>query len=148
MGVRDPAADDSHRDRTTATTRPVDGQSVEAHSIARDDAFRLLQDGRRRAVLRFLVTTPSDGPYAVDAVAHVVAAVESGDPTAVDVERVRTALYHSHLPRLASLGVVEYDSERGRIAPTPLLSALEPFLADGLHASDDLTVYTVEEEVR
>jgi hypothetical protein len=144
MGVRDPAADDVHRDRTAATTRSADDQVVEAHSIPRDDAFRLLQSGRRRAVLRFLSTTPSEGPFSVAALARVVAAVEADDPSDERVERVRTALYHTHLPRLAAAGVVAYDGERGRIEATPLLAAFEGFLADGLHAAGDLTVYTVE----
>lgn len=148
MGARDTPAHDSAYESHTAATRSDDGSDRYAR-IARDDAFHLLKDDRRRAVLRYLASGHKDGPTPVSTLTAFVAAVEHEDgSTSVGEirERVHIALHHSHLPMLADHGVVDYDHEAGTVEPTPLLAALTPYLADGLDAEDDIVVDTVHVE--
>ncbi|MUV58194.1 hypothetical protein [Halogeometricum sp. CBA1124] len=150
MGARDSPAHDSAYDSTTTGTRPGDDRSDRYVRISRDDAFHLLQNDCRRAVLRLLLTEERDDPTPLSTLAAFVAAVkyEGDDSDAVGEvqERVRIALHHSHLPLLAEHGVVDYDPEAETVAAAPLLAALAPFLSDGLGGDDDLVVDTVQVE--
>lgn len=96
-------------------------------------AFDLLGSSRRRYVLYYL-TDLSDEPaeVAVDVLAEHVAACEAvpgRDADEETVARVRTALRHVHLPKLADAGVVDYDpgertvTLRGTAGLDPLLDA-------------------------
>lgn len=150
MGARDTPARDSVYESHDAATRPDDDQSEQYARIARDDVFHLLQDQRRRAVLRTLLTDRHDGPIPLSALAAYVSAVEHGDDAPESVgeiqNRVRTALHHSHLPLLDEYDVVEYDAEARTVEPKPLLAAFEPFLADGLDAGEEIVVDEVQVE--
>lgn len=89
-------------------------------------AFDLLQDARRRGVL---YTVKRNGETSVEEVARRIAVWQSTDGRgAPDPETVETSLVHSHLPRLADAGVVEYDRERGTVDLTDSATGLEPFL--------------------
>ncbi|ADQ68243.1 hypothetical protein C499_14975 [Halogeometricum borinquense DSM 11551] len=143
MDARDVFADDSVADGHTATTS-YDSDSARGDArISRDDAFRLLQDERRRAVLRFLRAEENSDPTPLSTLTSFVAGVahrdgsdgdDSGDtggtPDAKAQDRARVSLHHSHLPMLEEYGVVKYDSEDETVEPKPLLAALTPFLAD------------------
>jgi hypothetical protein len=150
MGARDTPAHDSVYDSTTTRTQLGDDRSNRYVRISRDDAFHLLQNDCRRAVLRLLLTEEGDGPTPLSTLAAFVAAVkyDGGDATAVGEiqERVRVALHHSHLPMLAEHGVVDYDPEDETVEAAPLLAALAPFLSDGLGADDDIVVDRVQVE--
>jgi predicted transcriptional regulator len=41
---------------------------------------------------------------------------------------VAVALRHTHLPRLADAGVVDYDPDSGRVAPAAAADRLRPYL--------------------
>lgn len=79
------------------------------------DVHEAFADERRQATLGVLVdkSTPVD----VSTIARVVAAEESDSaiehPPPDRIERVHVALYHVHLPKLAKLGLVEYDADAG-----------------------------------
>jgi hypothetical protein len=65
----------------------------------------------RRRLLRALRSRPET---TLEAVAAALA--ESGDDARPSERtRLEVALYHWHLPKMADLGVIEYDPESGRI---------------------------------
>lgn len=148
MGARDTPVHDSACESRIAT-RP-DDRSENHVSISRDDAFHILQDGCRRAVLRLLLAERTDAPVPLSTLAAFVAAVKHEGVTEGTVgeiqERVRITLHHTHLPMLAEHDVVEYDPEARTVEPTPLLAALAPFLSDRLGADEELVVDTVQVE--
>ncbi len=121
--------------------------------LSQDQIFHLLQNERRRAVLRYLAQTNEDSVRMRD-VAEQVAAWEN-DTTVQQLhsderQRVYIALYQTHLPKLDDEGVIEYNQSRGIVAPTANAAQLYPFIdtdshdaatssqeaADGADASD------------
>nr|WP_306059300.1 hypothetical protein [Natronococcus sp. AD5] len=66
------------------------------------------------------------------AIARSVAAAESGTPitdlSTGRYQRVYTALYRTHLPRLDRAGLIEYERERGLVRPTARLERNAPVL--------------------
>lgn len=87
--------------------------------------YDALAHPRRRRVIHLL--RESDAPVSLGELAVCVAADERGvEPAHVDPDAaapVRTALYHSHLPKLRDAGAVE--SEPGHHAVVP--ADLDPF---------------------
>lgn len=51
---------------------------------------------------------------------------------------IRLALYHEHIPKLASVGVIEYDPERQHVVPTAWFDQLQPSLSAIIEADPDL----------
>ncbi|MFC6953589.1 hypothetical protein ACFQGB_12010 [Halorubellus litoreus] len=64
-----------------------------------------------------------------------VAGIEYGlDPDQLDYrqrKRVYTSLVQTHLPSMASYGLVEYDKDRGVVTAERDLDTFEPYLDDG-----------------
>lgn len=123
----------------------------ESTGISKDDAFHVLQNSRRRAVLRYLLDRDEPQRLQMRDVAEAVAAWEHGTTTeqltSDQRQRVYIALYQSHLPKLDELGVIEYDQARGIVEPTRLLAVFAPFLEAGLEADTQrLTVDDVESD--
>lgn len=54
------------------------------------------------------------------------------------VTRIRTDLYHVHLPKLAEAGLIRYDSERQSVEPTAQLDRTESHLSVILAADSEL----------
>ncbi|MFC6938950.1 hypothetical protein ACFQE8_03120 [Salinirubellus sp. GCM10025818] len=113
--------------RTTDATTETE---EEEESLSRDELFHLLQNSRRRAVLRYL--RGREGPVRMRDVAEQVAAWEHGTTvarlTSEERQRVYIALYQSHLDTLAEAGVIDYNKPRGVIEPRPLLDRVASFL--------------------
>lgn len=112
-------------------------------TISKDVVFHLLQNSRRRAILRYLIERDED-VLSMREVSEQVAAWEN-DTTVAGLssdarQRVYIALYQSHLPKLHDSGVIEYDRDRGTLSPLPPLAVFEPYLDRGLHADSDLTL--------
>ena len=99
-------------------------------SLPTDDVFEILQNGRRRAVLRYLRS--NEGRAELSDLAEHIAAAEND--TTVELlsskarKRVYIALYQCHLPKMDSLGVIEYDKNRGTIELLESASELERYL--------------------
>lgn len=55
-----------------------------------------------------------------------------------DVTRTKTSLHHVHLPKLASAGLIDYDSERRLVEPTPRLTQVGPQLSTLLERDPEL----------
>lgn len=115
-------------------------ETVDDHlSISKDDLFHLLQNGRRRAVLRYFAAHPEQDEFNMRTVAEAIAAWENETTveqlTSDQRQRVYIALYQSHLPKLDDYGVIVYNQSRGLIVPTPLTALFEPYLEEGFDAS-------------
>ncbi|AOW80095.1 hypothetical protein HTSR_0910 [Halodesulfurarchaeum formicicum] len=92
-----------------------------------DEIFGVLQNQRRRLILRFL---DEEGPTAdIGTLAEHVAAIEN-DITRAELrskqrKRVYISLYQSHLPKLDSAEAVVYNQDRGTVEQGP---EIEEFL--------------------
>ena len=104
-------------------------------NISTDIAFGVLRNARRRYVLHFL---SEESPRELGDLAEQIAAREND--TTVEAlsskqrKSVYTALYQTHLPKLADVGVVEYDRDRGVVWLADAAEQLDPYLDAG--ASD------------
>lgn len=108
---------------------------LEAHSetiaatphLSADVLFDVLAHPGRRYVLTYLLGT--EGPVSCsDLVDYVVSKTDpSMTPTAFR-DGVASELTHTHLPRLASENLVEYDVERQVVATTDLTPVVAPYL--------------------
>lgn len=119
----------------TPPTEDAVVETAENHlSISKDDLFHLLQNGRRRAVLRYFATRPEQQEFNMRTVAEAIAAWENETTveqlSSDERQRVYIALYQSHLPKLDDYGVIEYNQPRGLIVPTPLTALFEPYLEE------------------
>lgn len=110
----------------------------ESPGLSKDDTFHILQNPRRRAVLRYLLDRDQSRQCQMRDVAEAVAAWENDTTTrqltSDERQRVYIALYQSHLPKLDSYGVIRYDQARGHVEPNPLIGVFEPFLDAGLQS--------------
>ncbi len=117
-------------------TSPVDNGAVggqeenETVQLEKDDLFHILQNQRRRRVLKYL----QDADEAVDMrdIAEQVAAWENDKTvqqiTSDERQRVYIALYQSHLPKLDEKGVLNYNQSRGIVERTELANQFDPYL--------------------
>lgn len=100
-----------------------------AEEIRLDVVFDILKNQRRRHVLRYLreneTTTLSD-------LAEHVAALENEKDvrslTSSERKRVYVGLYQCHLPRMSDAGVIDFDSDRGRIELRETAEQLDEYL--------------------
>ncbi len=95
---------------------------AENYPLPEDELFHVLQNERRRAVLRYLDGT--EDTVEMRAIAEQVAAWEH-DTTVKQLssdqrQRVYIALYQSHLDTLADAGIVEYERSRGNVRLTEI----------------------------
>jgi len=100
----------------------------------------LCRDRHRRIVLGTLVaeqrsTTLNDLTRTVlKHNRHVLPAEEPDDV----LTETRSSLHHRHLPKLASEGLITYESDRGHVAPTEQLEGVRPTLSTILDADPAL----------
>lgn len=131
---------------TERAERTAGLEGAEGRCLDLDATFHLLQNERRRLVLRYLLEharwwdtdgTGDDQGRANERIemrelAEQVAAWEH-DTTVANLssderQRVYIGLYQSHLPTLAEHDVIDYEQSRGWVEPTPLCAELEPYL--------------------
>jgi hypothetical protein len=127
---------------TQVTSAPEQSQQAATdHPLSRDDVFHLLQNARRRGVVRYLSEQSDDDEsvYEMGAIAEQVAAWENDKPlaqlTSAERQRVYISLYQNHLPKLDEAGVIEYNQSRGFVEPRPRLKQLENYVAVYTEAS-------------
>ncbi len=91
-----------------------------------DTAMDLLADRRRRATLRYLAETGGEATLtelaveiaAQEAGAEPNAISDHGDVSSRERRAVRISLHHTHVPKLTTADVVDYDTETETIALT------------------------------
>ncbi|WP_199174946.1 DUF7344 domain-containing protein [Halegenticoccus soli] len=102
----------------------------EKRELSTDDLFHILQNQRRRRVLKYM--QGREGPVDMRDVAEQVAAWEHDTTvealTSDERQRVYIALYQSHLPKLDEKGILEYNQSRGLVERTPLAERFDPYL--------------------
>lgn len=111
---------ESYADQVSSdSTERVAADQTDA-PLALDERFEILKNERRRIVLRYL--TEVEETVKLNELADQVTAIENDtDPDAITSEerkRVYVGLYQFHLPKMADIGVIEYDQDRGDIELT------------------------------
>lgn len=103
-------------DLTTPTAHENAGAPTVTAHLTESERHRLLASERRRATLDALDDLPT--PVALEDLADVVAGREcdADAPRTETVERVAISLHHTHLPKLADLGVLAYDPDAKRVS--------------------------------
>lgn len=112
------------------------GNSTESQSnrgvLTEDELFELLSNQRRRYILHTLMRTDTDRTVDIGTLAQRIAAWEDGNAfdevSSTDRKRVYTALQQTHLPKLDTAGVVDFDCDRGTVEPTPTLEDVEIYM--------------------
>lgn len=96
-------------------------EALDTVDIDPSEKCDLLAEKQRWLVLDIISGITS--PIELEELSVRVASFESGTLTKDDaVERVAISLHHIHLPRLADVGVLDYDQESNVIEPTEPLS--------------------------
>lgn len=100
--------------------------------LSRDTVFDILSSPRRRYVLYYL--RKEGGPVELTDLAAELAEweydVSSEDLTKQQRKRIYVSLYQTHVPRLASAGLIEYDSDSGLISLTDDVYQIDSYLPD------------------
>lgn len=95
-------------------TAPHDG----AEKLPKSIIFEILSADRRQEVLRYL--DENDGTANLGELAEHIASIECDCEIAQlsSQQRKRTyvGLYQCHLPKMADVGVIDYNSDRGTVA--------------------------------
>lgn len=130
--------------RSTSTPEVTPDEEVGATKtpdLSRDQIFHLLQNQRRREVLRYLRDADEERVRMRD-IAEAIAAAEH--ETSVEAlsskqrQRVYVPLYQNHLPKLDADGVLNYDQDRGIVERAPAAEQLERHLWPSETPSDDV----------
>jgi hypothetical protein len=110
-----------------------DGADQAHRVVNKNDSFHLLQNSRRRAVIRYFAAV--DGPVQLGEMATQIAAWECDvaleDVTEEQRQRVYIALYQSHLDKLDDHDVVDYESASGTVSTGPNYTELRQRLDHG-----------------
>ncbi len=101
-----------------------------APDLSYDSVFFVLSNPRRRYVLHYLKSC--EGPISTGNLAARVAAWEYDVPyeqvTNRQRKRVYTSLHQTHLPKMASIGLLEYDQSRSTVKANAELSKVDFYL--------------------
>lgn len=119
----------------TVTEQPQNADDADLGTDSLDSAALadLLSVERRQQTLDLL----ADGPLTLRELAEAVARRQSGSDTGQDYKRERINLHQRHLPALAEAGVVDFDRERGGVAPGPRFEIAREALAALREVGDD-----------
>lgn len=109
---------------TTTTNREDESETMAAVPAAEpltiDETFEILKNSRRRLVLDYLQDV--EGSVKLAEMADHVTAIENDTDvdsiTSKERKRVYVGLYQFHLPKMADMGVIDYDQDRGDVALT------------------------------
>jgi hypothetical protein len=116
--------------KSSSPTASLGEPDFDVPPLSQDNVFDALASRRSRYVL--LTTKQADGPIEVDELVDTVAAWETGKP--IDLvsdehcKRVFTSLRHSQLPKLAMMGLIQYDEEDGVVARGPYAEQVDAYL--------------------
>jgi hypothetical protein len=122
-----------------ATSPPNATEAADGDALDPDDVFHLLQNQRRRHVLRYLRAANADTVEMAD-LAEQVAAWEHGTTTrllsARQRQRVYIPLYQNHLPKLDREGVIDYEQRRGTVRRLDAADQLDRYLSTASPAAE------------
>jgi hypothetical protein len=124
MGTKEhqPTHELSGGEGSTADAGSVDDQEAESRvALSLDHTFEILKNHRRREVLKYLRDEESE--VTLSDLAEHIAALENDTEVALITssqrKRVYVGLYQCHLPKMADMGIIEFEQNRGivRIGP-------------------------------
>ncbi len=76
-----------------------------------DACLQLVADRQRRCILQYVRDRPAE-PIAVDELVDAVSRTMAAESSSTnDAERIAVQLSHSHLPKFAEHGVIDYDRD-------------------------------------
>lgn len=100
--------------------------------ITRNEVFDILSNPRRRFVLYYLREV--DSTVELNTLARAIAAweneVDESELTDQDRKRVYVSLYQTHIPKLESVGLIEYDRDSGVVRLTDESSVVTEYLGE------------------
>jgi len=104
----------------------------DTEQLSQDIVFDILSSSRRRYVLYYLRTIGE--PVELTDLAEDVAAWENDcsveELTTQQRKRVYVSLYQTHVPKLESVGLVEYDQDSGEVSLTNRAFQIDSYLDD------------------
>ena len=102
----------------------------ESPELSLDVTFEILRNRRRQLVLEFL--RERDEMVTIGELAEHIAAIENDTTVrqlnAQQRKRVYIGLYQCHLPKMADVGVIEFNKSRGNISPGEHIEPLYEYL--------------------
>lgn len=107
-----------------------DELAPDGYELGLDVVFELLKNRRRRCILEYfadesVMTSVSD-------LSEHLGAVENEKPpdelTSTERKRAYVSLYQTHLPKLHTHGVIEYDEDRGTVTTGPAFDQVYSYL--------------------
>jgi hypothetical protein len=98
-------------------------------SLAESDVHHLLSNPRRRETLTALLDSRGE-VLSVRELSEAIATTESGEQPAPRPlrESVYNTLHQTHLPKLDSFGIVNYDADRKLVHPRPEAGQLHRYM--------------------
>lgn len=111
-----------------------------AEALSFDSVLDLCRNQHRRIVLALLAeeqrsVTMNDLTETILAYNHHAPVTEASEEV---ITEIQCQLHHMHLPRLASAGLIDYDTERRSLEPVGDLDQRVPGLPQILDADPDL----------
>ncbi|MDG5760820.1 hypothetical protein QA600_15900 [Natronococcus sp. A-GB1] len=120
---------EDREDHATTAESDVELPAVGGQRSSVDESLSLLSSRRRRDVLYCLSETEV---ASIESLATSIAAREVSVPaervSPDDRERLLIDLYHTHLPKLADRGLIEYDQRSGTVRWSTVGDELETLL--------------------
>jgi DNA-binding transcriptional ArsR family regulator len=111
----------------------------ETDDLSADQAFDILSNRRRRYALHYLSENP--GGETLQELARQLAAweneIEVEEVSKKQQKRVYVSLYQTHIPKLESEGIVEYDDDSGNITLTRRADGVTTYLRDDEDRSEE-----------
>lgn len=124
--------------RVVTEPAPEEVDPPSEQCMSKDEVFEMLQNERRRRILRYLLE--ADDVMTIGELAERIAAVENDTSVAAlnstQRKRVYVALYQTHLPKMDSVGVIDYDRDRGRVRIAENADLLTFYLDDQFDGDD------------
>lgn len=114
------------------TTPDKSKSSTRSGDLTPTTIFSLLANDHRRYTIHYL--SQKIGAVSLGDLAEQIAIWEA-DPSYDRYERILTGLYHSHLPKLADAGVVNYNVEQETVELLEAADSLTPHI--NLTRADD-----------
>ena len=107
----------------------VRSQRSAGNDLDVDGTLAVLSSQRRRIVIEYLLERQDAIP--VGELVDVVTTAESNGHSHSELHRddVRMSLHHLHLPKLSRTGMIDHDTDRGRVAATESTFAIWPYVA-------------------
>lgn len=130
--------DGSSSPSTTSPQQP----DFDTPPISQDNVFDALASKRSRYVL--VAVREADEPLELLELVDIVASWETGKPIDLVSEehrkRVLTSLRHSQLPKLAMMGLVEYDEAESLVARGPHAEQADAYLDIAVSRDENVDV--------